>query len=665
MIKQKIDDLRRRINELNYRYYVQSISEVTDQQFDELLRELNDIERAHPEFFDANSPTQRVGSDLSGGFTSVEHRYAMQSLANTYSSTEVSDWMRRVTADSGEELNYCCELKFDGTAISLTYEHGKFVRAVTRGDGVRGDDVTSAIRTIRSIPLELRGDDVPDFMEVRGEVYMSFAVFDRLNEQRADIGEEQFANPRNAASGTLKLQSPTEIARRELDCVLYSIQSPSSPFTSHYEILQRMHAWGFVTSKYSELCKSLTEVERYLKKWDTARHKLPFATDGAVIKIDSLAVQRSLGSTAKAPRWAVAYKFKAEEAITELLSVEFSVGRTGAVTPVANLTPVQLSGTTVKRASMHNADQIALLDIRIGDRVAIEKGGEIIPKITRVELESRSLFSTPIVFPATCPACGATLIKPDGEAKHYCPNSAGCPPQIISRIAHFVSRKAMYIDSIGEQTIEQFFANGLVRNIADLYDLRAEQIERLDRMGELSASNIIAGIEKSKSAPYYRVLFALGIRYVGETTAKKLAAAIPSILDLSVATYDELIEVEEVGDKIARTILDYFAQIENLTTIERLQRAGLQFAAERRELTSAVLLGKKIVITGTFVRHSRDELKALIEQHGGENQSSVGKTTDILLAGTGVGPAKLEKAQKLGTKIIDETEFETIISNEK
>lgn len=663
MIKQKIEQLRAHITHLNYRYYVENVSEISDIQFDALLRELSDLETAHPEYFDANSPTQRVGSDLSGGFQNVEHRVAMQSLANTYSSAEVSDWMRRVMADSTTALSYCCELKFDGTAISLTYENGRFIRAVTRGDGVRGDDVTAAIRTIRSIPLQLRGDDVPQFMEVRGEVYMSSDVFARLNEQRAEIGEEQFANPRNAASGTLKLQSPTEIARRQLDCVLYSIQSPEISFSSHFEILSRMHAWGFVTSKYSELCGSLDQVEQYLAKWDVLRHKLPFATDGVVIKVDSLAAQRSLGSTAKAPRWAVAYKFKAEEAVTTLLSVEFSVGRTGAVTPVANLSPVLLSGTTVKRASMHNAYQIALLDIRLGDHVVIEKGGEIIPKITRVELGARRLGSTTqIAFPKNCPACGAELIKPEGEAKHYCPNTAGCPPQIIGRIAHFVSRKAMYIDSIGEQTIEQFFAQGLARNIADLYDLKAEQIEQLDRMGSLSAANIIAGITQSVNVPYHRVLFALGIRYVGQTTAKKLAAAIPTIGELASASFEQLISVEEVGDKIAQSIIEYFADEQNLRTIERLQAAGLQFEAERRELASRVLMGKKMVITGTFERHSRDELKALIESHGGENQSAVGKTTDILLAGSSVGPAKLEKAKKFGTKIIDETEFENIIT---
>ncbi len=663
MIQQKIESLRSKIEHLNKQYYVYHISEVSDSEFDSLLKELEKLEAENPQFFDSNSPTQRVGSDLIGGFESVEHRYPMQSLGNTYSIGEVSEWMERTTKESNLSNSYCCELKFDGAAISLTYEKGRFTRAVTRGDGVRGDDVSAAIRTIRSIPMTLCGDNIPAVMEVRGEVYMPFGVFEQLNERRYDIGEEPFANPRNATSGSLKLQSPTEIAARELECVLYSIQCDTLSTKTHHETLQLMHSWGFVTSTYTTLCHSIEEVERYVAKWDKARHKLPFATDGIVIKVDSLAVQRTLGSTAKAPRWAVAYKFKAEEAITTLLSVEFSVGRTGAVTPVANLEPVQLSGTTVKRASMHNAEQIALLDIRVGDKVAIEKGGEIIPKITRVVTEQRGLFSTPIEFPERCPACYSPLVKREGEAKHYCVNSSGCPPQIVGRIAHFVSRKAMYIDSIGEQTIELLFANKLVRSIADLYDLRAEQIEGLERMGELSASNIIAGIEKSKSVPYARVLFALGIRYVGETTAKKLAAAIPSFDELGGASFERLVAVEEVGEKIARSILEYFSDEANILTIERLRSVGLQFEGEAKEVLSDILSGKRVVISGTFERHSRDELKELIEAHGGLNQSSVGKNTDLLLAGAGLGPAKLEKAQKLGTIIISETDFELMINS--
>lgn len=663
MIKDKIEQLRLKIEDLNKKYYVDNISLVSDSEFDALLKELQVLESEHPEFYDPNSPTQRVGSDLTGGFTTVNHIIPMQSLANTYSIAEVEDWMHRVTKESEIQIGYCCELKFDGTAISLTYEKGRFARAVTRGDGVKGDDVSNAIRTIRSIPMQLSGSDFPELMEVRGEVYMPYDVFDRLNEQRVDIGEEPFANPRNAASGSLKLQSPKEIARRGLECVLYNVQSEDMPSQSHYQTLQMMKRWGFLVSSYTKPCDSIEQVDKYLAKWDKARHKLKFATDGVVIKVDSLLVQRTLGSTAKAPRWAVAYKFKAEEAITTLLSVEYSVGRTGAVTPVANLAPVQLSGTVVKRASMHNADQIAMLDIRVGDKVAVEKGGEIIPKITRVIADERGLFSYPIEFPKLCPSCEAPLVKVEGEAKHYCVNYNGCPVQIVGRLAHFVSRKAMYIDSLGEQTLELFYAKGLVNNIADLYDLRGEQIEGLERMGTLSATNILDGLRNSRNVPYARVLFALGIRYVGETTAKKLAAAIPSIDELRVASLENLVAVDEVGQKIAQSIVEWFANADNLEIVERLKNVGLQFQAEKQEQLSNVLEGKKVVISGTFMRHSRDKLKELIELHGGVNQSSVNKNTDILLAGDGIGPAKREKAEKLGTRIISENDFEEIISN--
>ncbi len=656
MKAEEIKNLRDRINYLNRRYYIDNVSEVSDMEFDALLKSLEKLESQNPELFDENSPTQRVGSDLSGGFQSVEHRVAMQSLSNTYSTTEVSEWMARVEKEVGEQ-SYCCELKFDGTAISITYQDGKFVRAVTRGDGQRGDDVSAAVRTIRSIPLELLGDDIPEFMEVRGEIYMPFEVFDRLNEQRAEAGEELFANARNAASGSLKLLSPKEIARRELECVLYSVQSDDSSLTSHFETLKRMAKWGFATSKYSTSCNSIAEVESFIAKWDIARHKLPFATDGIVIKVDSISAQRSLGSTAKAPRWAVAYKFKAEEATTILESVEFSVGRTGAVTPVANLKPVKLSGTTVKRASMHNAEQIALLDIRVGDEVVIEKGGEIIPKITRVETKNRSLFSTPIEFPKLCPACYAPLTKVEGEAKHYCLNAEGCPPQIVGRIAHFVSRKAMQIDSIGEQTIELLLTHKLIENIADLYTLRVEDIEGLERMGTLSAQNVVDGIENSKEVPYSRVLFALGIRYVGETTAKKLAAAIPSIDALKASSLEELMAVDDVGAKVAESILDFFTHQKNIDIIEELRRAGVQLEGQAKELASESLSGQKVVISGTFQRIGREDLRALIEAHGGENQSSVGKSTTLMVAGSGVGPAKIAKAEKFGTEVIDEDTF--------
>ncbi len=663
METKRIEALRARIDHLNRRYYVDNVSEVSDREFDALLSELEELEARHPELRSENSPTQRVGSDLSGGFESFEHQYPMQSLANTYSMEEVEQWLARVKKDTGEEnVECCCELKFDGTAISLRYENGEFTRALTRGDGLRGDDVSAAVRTIRSIPLNTTPQgDVPAVMEVRGEIYMPFDVFDRLNQERREGGEELFANARNAASGTLKLLSPREIARRSLQCVLYGVQSGEAVGDTHYGMLQRLGQWGFNVSSFSKKCENLAQINEFLSHWDSARHNLPFATDGVVIKVNSVQLQRNLGSTAKAPRWAVAYKFKAEEAATKLLSVEFSVGRTGAVTPVANLEPVKLSGTIVKRASMHNAEQIALLDIRVGDTVIIEKGGEIIPKITRVEMGERSLFSTPIEFPRGCPACGAELTKPEGEAKHYCPNSGGCPPQIVGRLSHFVSRKAMYIDSIGEQTIELFIENGLLKNVADFYDLRAVDIEGLERMGALSATNIIKGIKKSKTVPFARVLFALGIRYVGETTAKKLAAAIPSIDAIASATKEELLVVEEVGEKIAESIIEYFGSEHNREIVERLRHSGVQLQGQARELHSEILKGKKVVITGTFERHSRDALKELIEAHGGENQSSVGKNTSLMVTGSGVGPAKMEKAQKLGTQVLSESEFEKLI----
>ncbi|MEG0815450.1 MAG: NAD-dependent DNA ligase LigA [Mucinivorans sp.] len=660
--KEQIYALRDRINHLNHKYYVENSSEVSDQLFDELLAQLAQLEKQYPEFYDPNSPTLRVGSDLVTGFENVKHRYKMQSLANTYSAGEVLDFIQRVEKECGEQA-YCCELKFDGTAISLTYQRGRFVRAVTRGDGVQGDDVSAAVRTIRSIPMQLQNADDQEYIEVRGEIYMTFSTLEKLNAARSDIGEEPMANPRNAASGSLKLQSPEQVASRELDCVLYSVQGADNIVTQS-EVLEKLRAWGFAISSYSKVCIGLHEVEEYLDYWDKARHDLPFATDGVVIKVNNLNVQRSLGSTAKAPRFAVAYKFKAEEALTRLLSVEYGVGRTGAVTPVANLEAVQLSGTVVRRASLHNAEQMALLDIRVGDMVAVEKGGEIIPKITRVDLSARLIDSKPFVYISHCPVCGTKLEQLDGEVKHYCPNALGCPPQIVGRVVHFVSRKAMYIDSLGEQTIEMLYRAGLVNNIADLYDLTVGNIANLDRLGELSANNIIRGIEQSKTVPYARVLFALGIRYVGQTTARKLADAIRSITALEAASYETLLEVDEVGEKIAQSIIEYFADDRNRMIIERLRQAGVQLSAAKKELTSSILSGKKVVISGTFVRHSRDELKILIESNGGENQASVGKNTDLLVAGENMGPAKLEKATKLGTKILNESEFEQLLNSD-
>ncbi|MDE5945302.1 MAG: NAD-dependent DNA ligase LigA [Rikenella sp.] len=662
-VKQKIDHLRRLLDRLNYNYYVLNAPSAEDREYDRLMAELTALEAAHPEFDDPNSPTRRVGSDLTKEFLQVAHRYPMLSLGNTYSEEEVREFVERIERENAA-TEYCCELKFDGTAISLTYENGRFVRAVTRGDGSVGDDVSANVRTIRSIPMSLQGEGWPEYMEVRGEIYMPHESFDRLNAERADIGEEPFANPRNAAAGTLKQQNSAVVAQRGLDAVLYAVQSDGPVAASHFETLQRLKEWGFKTSSAVRRCRSVDEIMEYIRYWDTARHELPYETDGAVIKVDSVRLQRDLGATAKAPRWAVAYKFKAEQAATRLVSVDFQVGRTGAITPVANLEPVRLAGTTVKRASLHNAEQIELLDIRIGDTVRVEKGGEIIPKIVGVDRDRRPAESVPFQYITHCPECGTELVKEPDEAKHYCPNATGCPPQIVGRIVHYISRKAMNIEGLGDETVQLLYNNGLLGDLANLYDLEVEHLVPLERLGQKSAENIIHSIAKSLEVPYARVLFAIGIRYVGETTAKKLAAAIPSIDTLMAASREELLEVEEVGGKIADSILAYFADARNVAMIDRLRRAGIQFEAVRAERLSEALVGKKIVISGTFDRHSRPELKELIELHGGTNQSSVSKTTDFLLAGAGIGPKKLETAQKLGVRIISEDEFAEMIGGD-
>lgn len=657
MIKEEIERLRTLINKYSVDYYVVNNPIVSDFEFDKLLADLVALEVQHPEFADENSPSRRVGSDLTAGFSAVSHLFPMYSLANTYSQAELHDFFARIAKEC-QGAEYVAELKFDGTAISLTYENGRFTRAVTRGDGTVGDDVSANVRTIRSIPMQLHGENHPTLMEVRGEVYMPFASFGRLNAERADIGEEPFANARNAACGTLKLQSPAIVAQRSLECVLYAVQSTELPCATHFEMLSMMKTWGFRTSEHSCKCRSEQEVWEYIQHWDRHRYDLDYATDGIVIKVNNYKLQRDLGSTAKAPRWAVAYKFKAECAATRLLSIEYSVGRTGAITPVANLEPVQLAGTTVKRASLHNADQIALLDIRIGDMVYVEKGGEIIPKITGVDLSARTTDSVPLTYIEQCPECGTKIVKLEEQAKHYCPNLLGCPPQIVGRIAHFISRKAMYIDGLGEETVALLYNSGLVNNIADLYDLRREDLLPLERMGSKSVDNILTGIARSVEIPFSRVLFALGIRFVGETTAKKIAAAIGTIDALALADRELLLDIEEVGDKIAQSILDYFSDERNRMTIERLRRAGLQFEnVERTKSDFRPLDGLRIVVSGTFQSFSRDELKALIEYYGGVNQSSVGKNTDWIVAGDGIGPSKLEKARKLGTRIVDEAEF--------
>ena len=636
MVRERIEELRRQLELHNFKYYVENAPEISDFEFDAMMRELQDLERAHPEYADPNSPSVRVGSDLTAEFRTVKHRYAMLSLGNTYSLDELHEFIGRIEREAGA-TDYVCELKFDGTAISLTYEHGRLVRAVTRGDGVEGDDVTANVRTVRTVPLRLRGTDWPDLFEIRGEILMPYASFDRLNAEREANGEQLFANPRNAAAGTLKQQSSAVVARRGLDCTLYQLAGDELPFTSHWESLEKARQWGFKVSDAARICRSV-----------------------AVIKVNDFAVRRQLGFTAKAPKWAVAYKFKAERAATRLDSVSFQVGRTGAITPVANLEPVLLAGTTVRRATLHNAEQMAQLDIRPGDTVYVEKGGEIIPKIIGVDLAQRPADSRPFEYITVCPECGTPLVRYEGEAKHYCPNQSGCRPQIIGRIIHFIRRKALDIEGLGEETVELLYENGLVRDVADLYDLRAEQLAPLPRLGEKSADNIIRSVERSKAVPFQRVLFGLGIRFVGETTAKYLAEHFRSLDAVMRATREELVEADEVGGRIADAIIEYFAEEDNLRIIRRLRAAGLQFETEARRLASEALAGRSFVVSGKFTR-SRDEMKELIELHGGRNLAAVSGSVDYLVAGDKMGPAKLKKAEKLGVRIISEEEFIAMI----
>ena len=659
-IEVEILGLRERLSYHNHKYYVENSPEISDFEFDTMMRQLIDLEAAHPEFYDPLSPSVRVGSDRTSEFVSVEHRYPMLSLSNTYSTEELLAFIERIEREQGQ-TEFVCELKFDGTAISLTYEQGRLARAVTRGDGTMGDDVTANVKTIRSIPLTLSGSGYPELFEIRGEIFMPYSSFERLNLEREAAGESLFANPRNAAAGTLKQQQSAVVAKRGLDCTLYQMAGDNLPFKSHLENLNAARSWGFKVSEHMQLCHSAKEVIDYITYWDEARKSLPYPTDGVVIKVNDFAVRRQLGFTAKSPRWAVAYKFKAESALTRLISVDFQVGRTGAITPVANLEPVLLAGTTVKRASLHNAEQIAALDIRIGDKVYVEKGGEIIPKITDVELSERTADCLPFTYITHCPECGAKLVRVEGEAKHYCPNQSGCRPQIVGRIVHFISRKAMNIDGLGVETVELLFDNGLLRDISDLYTLKAADIAVLPRLGEKSADNIISSINNSKSVPFARVLFGLGIRFVGETTAKYLAAHFKSIDAVMSASREELMEAEEVGDKIADAIIDYFADPVNLNIIEFLKASGLQFEAEATRRDSNILEGKNIVVSGKFTLHSRDELKALIEKNGGKNQSGVNANTDFIIAGENMGPAKLQKAEKLGIQILSESDFVEII----
>ena len=662
MTRERIEDLRRKLDYHNHKYYVENDPEISDFEFDALMRELQRLEAEHPEWADPASPTLRVGSDATAEFRSVEHRFPMLSLGNTYSLDELHEFIARIEREAGE-TELVAELKFDGTAISLTYEHGLLVQALTRGDGTRGDDVTANVRTIRSVPLRLQGDDWPELFEIRGEILLPYASFDRLNAEREQNGEPPFANPRNAAAGTLKQQASAVVARRGLDCTLYQLAGENLPFETHWESLVKAREWGFKISDAMRICRGAGEVDDYIRFWDQARKGLPFATDGVVIKVNSLAVRRSLGFTSKAPKWAVAYKFKAEQALTRIESIDFQVGRTGAVTPVANLDPVLLAGTTVKRATLHNAEQIAQMNVRVGDMVYVEKGGEIIPKITGVELSMRPVNSEPFRYITVCPECGTPLVRYEGEAKHYCPNQSHCRPQILGRIIHFTRRKAMDIEGLGEETIELLFENGLVRNIADLYDLRAEQLSPLPRLGEKSAENIVQSIRNSTQVPFHRVLYGLGIRFVGETTARYLAAHFRSLDAVMGATREELIEADEVGGKIADAILDYFADGDNLAIIERLRRAGVSTEAASRELDSEHLAGLRIVVSGRFATRSRDEMKALIDAHGGRNLAAVTAATDYLVAGEKTGPAKMQKARRLGIPVITEEELLAMIEH--
>ena len=662
--KERIDWLRAELHRHNYNYYVMNAPEITDKEFDDLMRELQDLEKEHPEYADENSPTMRVGSDLNKNFTQVAHKYPMLSLGNTYSESEVTDFYERVKKALNEDFEICCELKYDGTSISLTYEDGKLVRAVTRGDGEKGDDVTDNVKTIRTIPLVLHGD-YPSTFEIRGEILMPWESFEALNREREAREEPLFANPRNAASGTLKSQNSSVVAARKLDAYLYYLLGEDLPADGHYECLQKAAQWGFKISEHMKKARTLQEVFDYINYWDTERKNLPVATDGIVLKVNSLRQQKNLGYTAKSPRWAIAYKFQAERALTRLNKVSYQVGRTGAITPVANLDPVQLSGTVVKRASLHNADIIESLDLHIGDMVYVEKGGEIIPKITGVDTDARGmLLGEKVKFITRCPECGTPLVRFEGEAAHYCPNETACPPQIKGKIEHFISRRAMNIDGLGPETVDMFYRLDLIKDAADLYHLTVDDIKDLDRMGQKSAENIVNGIAASRSVPFERVLFALGIRFVGETVAKKIARSFKSIDEVEQASLETLMSIDEIGEKIAQSIVSYFGNPLNRNLVERLKEAGLQFSRSEEDLSGYTdkLAGQSIVISGVFEHHSRDEYKEMIERNGGKNVGSISSKTSFILAGANMGPAKLEKAQKLGIRIMSENEFLDLLS---
>ena len=664
-IQQIITSLREEINLHNHKYYVLDKPTISDYEFDLKLKELQDLESKHPEYFDENSPTQRVGGAITKNFKTVVHDYRMYSLDNSYSKEDLIDWENRIQKVLGNVvIDYTCELKYDGASISITYENGKLKRAVTRGDGFQGDDVTANIKTIKSIPLQLNGRNYPEKFDIRGEIILPFEGFEKMNQELIEIGETPYSNPRNTASGSLKLQDSTEVAKRPLDCLLYFLIGNNLPFNTQFDGLETAREWGFKVPKEARLAHTLDQVFEYINYWDTHRHNLPYETDGVVVKVNRFQYQEELGYTAKSPRWAMAYKFKSEQVSTKLSSISYQVGRTGAITPVANLEPVQLAGTIVKRASLHNADQIEKLDIRIGDTVFVEKGGEIIPKIIAVDLSKRQDNSMPTKYITHCPECNTELVRTDGEANHYCPNFYGCPPQIIGRIQHFISRKAMDIEGLGGETVALLFNNGLVHNYADLYELTVEQILPLERMAQKSAENLVKGVEKSKSIPFENVLFALGIRYVGETVAKKLARHYKNIDALSRATIMDLILVDEIGVRIAQSVIDFFDNQENRVTIERLKQQGVQFEIVEKVNPNATnkLSGKTFVVSGVFEKFSRDDLKKTIEDNGGKVGSSISTKTDYVVAGENMGPAKLEKANQLKIPIISEDEFIQLVN---
>ncbi|MFD2098370.1 NAD-dependent DNA ligase LigA [Flagellimonas iocasae] len=658
-IEQKITSLRDELREHNYKYYVLDQPSITDFEFDMKLKELQKLEAEYPEFYDPASPTLRVGGMVTKNFETVAHEHRMYSLENSYSKEDLEDWEKRIQRILGDvPVEFTCELKYDGASISLTYENGQLVRAVTRGDGFQGDDVTNNIKTIKSVPLQLKGD-YPSKFDIRGEIILTLEGFAKMNQERIEAGEDPYMNPRNTASGSLKLQDSALVAQRPLECLLYSIAGTNLGISSQFEVLEKARSWGFKVPTVAKLCKSTEEVMQFADYWDVHRHTLPYETDGVVVKVNSIQHQEELGYTAKSPRWAMAYKFKAESATTILNEITYQVGRTGAITPVANLEPVLLAGTTVKRASLHNADQIAKLDVREGDTVFVEKGGEIIPKITGVDFTKRAMDSAPTEYITHCPECGTELIRKEGEAQHFCPNDTGCPTQITGRIQHFISRKAMDIEGMGSETVELLFKEGLISNYADLYTLTKEDVVPLERMAEKSAENLVNGVAASKAIPFERVLFALGIRYVGETVAKKLAKAYKNIDALMAATHEELVAVDEIGERIADSVIKFFSEPTNLELVERLKSYGLQFSLSEEQLENQTdkLKGQTFVVSGVFETVSRDELKKLIEDNGGKVASSISSKTSFVVAGDNMGPSKKTKAESLGVPIISEQEF--------